>query len=251
MSLFAPVTELALRRGHPAGEDTLRLDARPVSRRKPIAMPSSSTARCWRSSRKNGVIAGARWLLAYRIRAAPPLIPCHPGITPASVTSDYLAVTCASPELRRQSAARRRTARFPSHLLRSAGGDDFAVCEQGLRLRRRFLMHLGWLTTIPFRLPPHGVHLERWKTELRKLVAGSGVARTLTGTASACMEAATELAQRPRRRRGAAEAGGAASRLRPGILQRGAGGHCGRLGSCRFATSTAEARCCCTANWRW
>lgn len=28
------------------------------------------------------------------------LIPCHPGITPAGVTSDYLAINCASPELR-------------------------------------------------------------------------------------------------------------------------------------------------------
>jgi len=28
------------------------------------------------------------------------LIPCHPGITPATATSDYLAVNCASPELR-------------------------------------------------------------------------------------------------------------------------------------------------------
>jgi predicted amino acid racemase len=28
------------------------------------------------------------------------LIPCHPGITPESATSDYLAITCASPELR-------------------------------------------------------------------------------------------------------------------------------------------------------
>ena len=28
------------------------------------------------------------------------LIPCHPGITPASATSDYFAITCGSPELR-------------------------------------------------------------------------------------------------------------------------------------------------------
>jgi predicted amino acid racemase len=28
------------------------------------------------------------------------LIPCHPGITPVSSTSDYLAINCASPELR-------------------------------------------------------------------------------------------------------------------------------------------------------
>ncbi|MHB9112170.1 MAG: alanine racemase [Thermoleophilia bacterium] len=28
------------------------------------------------------------------------LIPCHPGITPATATSDYLAINCASPELR-------------------------------------------------------------------------------------------------------------------------------------------------------
>jgi len=28
------------------------------------------------------------------------LIPCHPGIIPASATSDYFTVTCASPELR-------------------------------------------------------------------------------------------------------------------------------------------------------
>ncbi|MHB9054075.1 MAG: alanine racemase [Thermoleophilia bacterium] len=97
MSLFAPVTELR------CGEAIL------LGRIPSGSSPDLYLDGAWRDAfllegpvlevfEKNGV---AQALVGFGVQdtGGARLIPCHPGITPASATSDYFAISCSSPEL--------------------------------------------------------------------------------------------------------------------------------------------------------